>query len=695
MAGGNSGDIDQQRVNVVVFGAGVTGLTVAQELAERRFKVWVVEPTFDVNRHGKWTMAIGGMARTQYAAVDESVVDKALSPSRFPLAHVAMHAAPPQQLTKIPPHVAEYIKRLEEPDVYGHGMLLRCLCAGGENDPLVPELHKLFGQKWIGRWEPEPFPPPPKQPTTHSVTVVRRSRSVAVRYVGNEFDRPSARLFTEFLDYSSPGDSVQWIPGNPGVAMPSWLQDRLESHDLSVPNSRGKGSLAPRRIARRDERVGPLPASDELVTTVKAEGIAFGANGILTGEGVARLREFLATLVSGDVVEIHHCAGAVSVTAAKRVKEILTSASVTVLVAGASALLYPTTAYLSKHCLLPGEHGFRFFPSTYRHLKNTLRRVPTFEFDDRRIPQLTTRESGETVLDNLVNTPVQALAGEGTNPLLYPRCPSPSVGAIVHQLKSVLLERGYDPRDIGQFIIRLVRYMSTGSKRRALELDRVSWWQYLRGYDPVTGIYRFRYSDQFTRDLAESPRVLAAFDAEWGDAHTNGNTFVQLLLNQFHQTEDVDQVLNAPTSEAWFEHWEQYLRERLDVRFVAASLKRMKEGTAPDGSRRVTAVLRSRITGELVELGKPEDPKDPIGDQDLSELNAALIGDSLKYGDSLKCGDGRECRVLRHGGRRQDGGSTGRGSAPEPACRRSAGDPGIRAPRPRISARRGASPAAT
>jgi hypothetical protein len=591
------------------------------------------------------------MARTQYAAVNESTTAaRVMSASHFPLARVAMHAplrAPAVgPLTTIPPHVQEYIKQLDAPDAYGSvepdapgsdkpPPLFKFLCAGGDSNPLTGEIDKLMSE-WTGRWEPESFQEREEdQPL--SITLVRRARSVQVRFANNELDRLGARLFREFLDYTSHGDGVELIPG-PAVAWPDWLEKRLNAHELNVLTARAAAAVGapapppapppgPSRIRVESQRTGTQSAL--LSTVAREEAIAFGESGVLTPEGVERLSKFQARLVSGDVVEMHlprRSEAAVKV--ARRIRKALHNAGVTALVAPTDALLYPTTAYQSAHCLLTGEHGFRFFPSYYRHLRNTLRRVPTFEYDHRQIPQLTTRESGETVLHNLVNTPVQALAGTGTNPLLYPRCPAPSVGGIAHQLKSVLLERGYDLRDIGQFIIRIVRYMSTGSRRRALELDRISWWQYLRGYDPVTGTYRFRYSDRFTRDLGESPRVLAAFDAEWGDAHTNGNTLVQLLLNQFHKTEDVDQVLNGPTSEAWFEHWEQYLRERLEVRFVAASLEQLAEGaTAADASKRVTARLRSMLTGEDVTLGTPV----TINDPDLNELNAALIGDGRKY----------------------------------------------------------------
>ena len=643
MAGG---DIDQQRINVVVFGAGITGLTVAQEMAERRFKVWVVEPTFDINRHGQWAQAIGGMARTQYAAVDEwATAANVMSSSRFPLARMVLHgpwAHPVQALTEIPPHVFRFIERLEAPDAYGSGVHFRYLYPAGSGEPLLASLRKSLEDKgWRGRevgqpgdhhWEWESYnwdSHEELKPTDTSLMVVRREHSVSVGFAQGQLTRLGARMLENFLDHMSPGETVHAaIPVQQRVGPPSTLWATLESHHLKV---KVEGLPSDRDTTLQQ----PRPPSDEGTSQVTLTGprkdlavVTFDGDGILTEEGVRVVRELKTRLASGAVVEIHHTNIQRAIQAAWSVKKELESASVVALVAGASALLLPTAGYQSTHCLLTGEHGFRFFPSYYRHLRNTLRRVPTFEHDDRQIPQLTTRESGETVLDNLVNTPVQALAGAGTNPLLYPRCPTTSVGAIAHQLKSVLLERGYDLRDIGQFIIRIVRYMSTGSKRRALELDRISWWQYLRGYDPLTGAYRFRYSDEFTRDLSESPRVLAAFDAEWGDAHTNGNTFVQLLLNQFHETEDVDQVLNAPTSEAWFEHWELYLREQLEVRFVAASLEKLSEGkAAPDGSRRVTATLHSMMTDEHVTLGKAPTPNDP----DLAALHTAFNNADRNY----------------------------------------------------------------
>src|ERR671915_1777358 len=50
---------------------------------------------------------------------------------------------------------------------------------------------------------------------------------------------------------------------------------------------------------------------------------------------------------------------------------------------------------------LPGEHGFRFFPGFYRHLPDTMRRIPY-------------GERGRTVVDNLVTaTEVQIARANG------------------------------------------------------------------------------------------------------------------------------------------------------------------------------------------------------------------------------------------------------------------------------------------
>ncbi|WP_437328833.1 hypothetical protein [Sorangium sp. So ce381] len=220
-----------------------------------------------------------------------------------------------------------------------------------------------------------------------------------------------------------------------------------------------------------------------------------------------------------------------------------------------------------RRVMLPGEHGFRFFPSYYNHVFDTMRRIPILGVDG--------QETGRTVYDNVIPTPNQGVAQNGLSPLILPRSPPESAYERKERL-SVLRDLGYTPLDILQFMLRTLRYMSTSSKRRAAELEAISWWEYLQGYDPRTGVCRYKYSERFTRDITTQARTLASFDAVWGDARTCGNTWVQLFYNWLQPAAKVDGTLNGPTSEAWLEPWKHYLTTRLEVEFVQGTLVRVE-----------------------------------------------------------------------------------------------------------------------
>jgi uncharacterized protein with NAD-binding domain and iron-sulfur cluster len=56
--------------------------------------------------------------------------------------------------------------------------------------------------------------------------------------------------------------------------------------------------------------------------------------------------------------------------------------------------------------LLPGEHGFRFFPGFYRHLPDTFARIPD--------------GAGKTVLDHLVSVNTMTFAFQDRAPFVLP-----------------------------------------------------------------------------------------------------------------------------------------------------------------------------------------------------------------------------------------------------------------------------------
>ncbi|QSQ23443.1 NAD(P)-binding protein [Pyxidicoccus parkwayensis] len=240
---------------------------------------------------------------------------------------------------------------------------------------------------------------------------------------------------------------------------------------------------------------------------------------------------------------------------------------------------------------LPGEHGFRFFPSYYRHLFSTLVETPIL--DDQGRP------TGRRVFDNLVPSSFYGIAAKGRRIRFLRRAPSTRPFEMLQDLMD-LGSSGYPATDMLQFTLRIWRYMSTCSERRKADFEGISWWEYLEGYEPKTGMRRYKYSEDFRRDMQFAPRVLAAFDGTWGDARTNGNTLAQLYLNNVLPLPKTDGTLNGPTTSAWFRPWRRYL-ESLGVVFSDSRLTRFEL----DGEGRLVAWVRPQ--------GADTDEQDSVG----------------------------------------------------------------------------------
>jgi hypothetical protein len=108
--------------------------------------------------------------------------------------------------------------------------------------------------------------------------------------------------------------------------------------------------------------------------------------------------------------------------------------------------------------LVPGEHGFRFFPGFYRHLRDTMRRTPLHDPD-----------TGKTALDNLTEVKWQVVADEERNrPAAFIRKPQQSIGTLVEQYQRIRRELGYRPSDVLRFMLRIARYAISSSERREM-----------------------------------------------------------------------------------------------------------------------------------------------------------------------------------------------------------------------------------
>lgn len=200
--------------------------------------------------------------------------------------------------------------------------------------------------------------------------------------------------------------------------------------------------------------------------------------------------------------------------------------------------------------LMAGEHGYRFFPSFYRHLFDTMKRTPLLDDRD--------QETGRTAFDNLVATSTQALSlnDKRKESADFLRRKFKSTEELRAQLEELRDRLGIQYADVAQYYMKLLRYMTTSSERRTAEYEDISWWTYLQQGQHGTTL---KYSERFEAAAKAAPQALVAMKAEVADARTQGTITVQLTLDQDTDGAHTDCTLNGPTSEAWLLPWRRYL----------------------------------------------------------------------------------------------------------------------------------------
>jgi uncharacterized protein with NAD-binding domain and iron-sulfur cluster len=196
---------------------------------------------------------------------------------------------------------------------------------------------------------------------------------------------------------------------------------------------------------------------------------------------------------------------------------------------------------------LPGEHGFRFFPGFYKHLPDTMKRIPY-------------PGNAKGVYDNLVQASEYLLADSPEKNLTFlVRFPE-SILEWRELFKSFFhgMELDIPDGELAHFVERLMVILTSCDERRLEEYEKISWWSFI-GAQERSAIYQHYLAQGLTRSLV-------AMRAQVGSARTVGNILVQLLLDVYAPGIDFDRVLNGPTNEAWLNPWLEYLTSR-GVRF--------------------------------------------------------------------------------------------------------------------------------
>ncbi len=276
---------------------------------------------------------------------------------------------------------------------------------------------------------------------------------------------------------------------------------------------------------------------------------------------------------------------------------------------------------------LPGEHGFRFFPGFYRHLPDTMGRIPY--------------GPNGNVLGNLVVAKYLALGLSG-RPLLIVRTQLPrTLHEFVETLLLLFMEQhegaslGLRRKEVEFFANRMWQILTSCRDRRFACYEDLTWSEFLDADNR-------KYSDAYRNLLVNGlSRSLLANDPVSGSARTIGNTNIQLFFDMAKFGGHVDRLLNGPTSWAWLDPWRKYLQGESDKRLPGAlvTFHMGAEATqiaCADGRVSSVVVRQGRdtqqVTGDIYVFCLPvermaallEQSRRPGNDQDPLKLDPTL-----------------------------------------------------------------------
>ena len=255
---------------------------------------------------------------------------------------------------------------------------------------------------------------------------------------------------------------------------------------------------------------------------------------------------------------------------------------------------------------LPGEHGFRFFPGFYRHVVDTMARIPF---------------QGGSVAQNLVDTTELAIASFDrpvyTVPAESPRSPDDLRLALFAVVSGLSGQMGISADDGLFFAAKMWEFVTSCEERRLVQYERINWWDFIEAESRSLSYQKY-FGNGITRSLV-------AAKARRASTKTIGDIFLQIVFDVLLPGVAADRVLNGPTNDVWIEPWLQYLRARgvryhLDARVMAIRCDRgqVRSATVSVGNR-VQEVTGDHFVGAL-----PVERMAELLSADLLQADASL-----------------------------------------------------------------------
>jgi 15-cis-phytoene desaturase len=269
----------------------------------------------------------------------------------------------------------------------------------------------------------------------------------------------------------------------------------------------------------------------------------------------------------------------------------------------ARSLSVPNTATGGRKDL-PGEHGFRFFPRFYKHLPDTMERIPF--------------SGNVSVFQNLVNATRIEVAQVGKVPLvLTARIPQDvqDWGVALHTMFSGI---GVPDDEVLFFVDRLLVLLTSCPERRLAEYEQIPWWAFV-GAQTRSKEYQTLLAEGLTRSLV-------AMRAEDGSTRTVGYMLLQLLFGLL-TAGGFDRLLSGPTNEVWLNPWLSYLKQRGVTMNAGMTVQQIRAGSS--GVTSVTVERNGQtqqVTADYYIAAMPVEIMAGLVTDELKQLAPSLAG---------------------------------------------------------------------
>jgi geranylgeranyl reductase family protein len=267
----------------------------------------------------------------------------------------------------------------------------------------------------------------------------------------------------------------------------------------------------------------------------------------------------------------------------------------------ARSVFVPGTAKEGRRGL-PGEHGFRFFPSFYKHLPDTMKRIP-----------FGTNPQG--VFDNLVGTDrSRVFRTDGAGFDFVSHFPRSLDDLRRFQPSSLCARMGVPEADTREFVRRTLLFLTSCPERRLAECENVTYWDY---YDFEQRHPNFR---RFFGEIAV--QSLVAMRPRLASARTIVTIGMQLVLDHLQPGTQVARLLNGPTHDAWLDPWLLYLRQRgVDFRLGTPVVALECEQGRISGARLASGEV---VRADYYVSALPAERMAPLVDERVAEADPQL-----------------------------------------------------------------------